>query len=87
MPWPNSLGITLSGWGFGAHLGPEGPAYLRVLPGLNKVSEVHRHALQAAYLLNPVNEVKTTLDYEWIMTFFCSLLYFFKERQLGILRA
>ena len=52
---------------------------LRVLPGLNKVSEIHRHALQAVYLLNPVNKATTALDYERIMTFFCSLPYFFKE--------
>ena len=60
-----------------------GPAFcftlLRVLLGLNKVSEIHRHALQAVYLLNPINKAKTTYDYEWIMTFFCSLPYFFEE--------
>ena len=59
---------------------------LRVLPGLNKVSEIHCHALQAVYLLNAINKTKTTYDYEWIVKFFCSLPYFFEERQIGILR-
>ena len=43
---------------------------LRVLPGLNMVSEIHRPVLQAAYLLNPVSEAEATYDYELIMTFF-----------------
>ena len=48
------------------------------------VSEIHRPALQAVYLLNPVNEAESTYDSELIMTFFRSLPYFFEEWQLGI---
>ena len=43
------------------------------------VSEIHHPVLQAVYLLNLVNEAEATYDYELIMTFFCSLPYFFKE--------
>ena len=53
---------------------------LRVLPGLNMVSEIHRPVLQAVYLLNPVNEAEATYDYELIMTrFLLSTILFWSD--------